>query len=166
MDAVSGTRAKIYDTRKTTPGWRTLEKYAVRVGGGENHRMGLFDMALIKDNHLAWMRAGGRNLTEVVAELKRAGVRVEVEAEDDPGIREAVAAGADLILLDNMKAARLAEAVKLVASLSPKKRPELEASGGVTLDTVRAIAESGVDRISVGALTHSAKALDIALDLA
>jgi nicotinate-nucleotide pyrophosphorylase (carboxylating) len=166
VDAVAGTRARIYDTRKTTPGWRTIEKYAVRVGGGENHRMGLYDMALIKDNHLAWMRAQGRNLADVVADLRRKhpAMPVEVEAEDDDGIREVVAAGSDMILLDNMTPARLAEAVRLVESLAGEKRPELEASGGVTLDTVRAIAESGVDRISVGALTHSAKALDIALD--
>ncbi len=159
VDAVAGTRAQILDTRKTTPGLRALEKYAVRVGGGRNHRLGLDDGILIKDNHL---RIAG-SVAEAVARTHRAappGIRVEVEVETLDELREALAAGADMILLDNMPPALMREAVVLVAGRVP-----LEASGGVTLETVRAIAETGVDFISAGALTHSAGSLDIALDI-
>lgn len=162
VQAVAGTRAKILDTRKTTPGWRYLEKYAVVCGGGKNHRMGLFDMVLIKDNHLAALRNELPNA--IAAAVRRArqhypDLKVEVEADTLDQVREAVEAKADIILLDNMKTDGLRQAVALVAG-----RALTEASGGVNLESVRAIAETGVDFISVGALTHSAKSVDIALD--
>ena len=155
VDAVSETGARILDTRKTTPGWRALEKYAVRCGGGSNHRRGLYDMILIKDNHIA---AAG----SVAVALKRArGTRVpvEVEVRTIAQLRAALTAGARRILLDNMNLSRMRRAVALTQG-----RAELEASGGITLRRVRAVAETGVNRISVGALTHSAPAADIALD--
>ena len=158
VDAVHGTGAVILDTRKTTPGLRIIEKYAVRCGGGTNHRIGLFDGILIKDNHLR--AAGGISSAVRRARLSSSGLSVEVEAETLDDVREAVAAGADRILLDNMSLPRLREAVALV-----DRRCSLEASGGVTLGTVRAIAETGVDFISVGALTHSAPALDVSLEV-
>jgi nicotinate-nucleotide pyrophosphorylase (carboxylating) len=162
VEAIKGTRAKILDTRKTTPGWRRLEKYAVRCGGGHNHRVGLFDMALIKDNHLAALRSELPNPIEVAVRRARAKyprLKVEVEADNLEQVEQAAAAGADIILLDNMTPEELRAAVKLV-----KGRAQTEASGGVNLGSVRAIAETGVDSISVGALTHSARAVDIALD--
>lgn len=161
VDAVAGTGARILDTRKTTPGLRALEKQAVRAGGGENHRFGLFDMVLLKENHLA--AAGG--IAAAVAAVRRqnaAGLRVEVETTSLAEVEEALAAGVDRILFDNMPPARLREAVALVRARG-ERRPETEASGGVTLQTVRAIAETGVDFISVGALTHSVPALDLSL---
>ena len=166
VKAVTGTPVRIYDTRKTTPGWRLLEKYAVKVGGGENHRMGLHDQVLIKDNHLTLMEKRGESLTEVIGRIRaeHPDVTVEVEAGTERQLRGAVEAGADIILLDNMTPKELAAAAKVVESLVSGKRPVLEASGGVDLANVRAIAESGVDRISVGALTHSAPALDIAVE--
>src|SRR5689334_3199733 len=154
VDAVAGTGAEILDTRKTTPGLRLLEKYAVRCGGGRNHRLGLYDAILIKDNHL---RLAG-SIGAAVARAKSAGVPVEVECDTLDQVREALAAAADRILLDNMLLPDLREAVRLAAGRTP-----LEASGGVTLDTVRAIAETGVDFISIGALTHSARSLDVSL---
>ncbi len=162
--AVAGTQARILDTRKTTPGWRRFEKYAVACGGGTNHRVGLHDLVLIKDNHLAAL--AGADPNPVAAAVNRArelwpALRVEVEADTLEQVRLAVEAGADIILLDNMPPARLREAVALVAG-----RAQLEASGGVNLDTVRAIAETGVDFISVGAVTHSARAVDLGLDFA
>ena len=158
VDAVAGTRAKILDTRKTTPGWRKFEKYAVHCGGGQNHRFGLFDMVLIKDNHLAAVEGN------ITAAIKRArqdfpDLKIEVEADTLDQAAQAVEAGADIVLLDNMTTEQLRAAVKSVAG-----RAKTEASGGVTLATVRAIAETGVDFISVGALTHSAPAADIGLD--
>lgn len=158
VDAIAGTSAKILDTRKTTPGWRHFEKYAVRCGGGENHRFGLFDMVLIKDNHLA---ALGGNIAAAVqaAREKYPTLKIEVEADSLEQATQAADAGADIILLDNMNPRELRKAVTLV-----KGRCKTEASGGVTLETVRAIAETGVDYISAGALTHSAPAADIALD--
>lgn len=160
--AIQGTRAKILDTRKTTPGWRDLEKYAVRCGGGQNHRFGLYDMVLIKDNHLVALR--GERPNPIAAAVSRARARfpqlkVEVEADTIEQVAQAVEAGADIILLDNMTNDQMRAAVKLVAG-----RAATEASGGVSLSTVRGIAETGVDYISVGALTHSARAVDIALD--
>jgi nicotinate-nucleotide pyrophosphorylase (carboxylating) len=156
VDALDGTGATILDTRKTTPGLRELEKYAVVCGGGTNHRRGLDDAILIKDNHL---RLAG-SITEAVERAKQTGLAVEVECETLDHAREAVAAGADRILLDNMPAAQLREAVVLVGG-----RAELEASGGVTLETVRELAETGVDFVSVGALTHSARFLDVSLEV-
>jgi nicotinate-nucleotide pyrophosphorylase (carboxylating) len=162
VEAVRGTGVRILDTRKTTPGWRTLEKYAVACGGGVNHRFGLFDMVLIKDNHLAVLRDALPNPVAAAVSRARAsypGLKVEVEADTLEQVRQAVEAGADIILLDNMTVEELRAAVHLVG-----QRAQTEASGGVTLATVRAIAETGVDFISVGALTHSARAVDIGLD--
>ena len=161
-NAVKGTRAQILDTRKTTPGWRQFEKYAVACGGGRNHRIGLYDLVLIKDNHLAALHNAKPN--PIAAAVNRARKRypklkIEVEADTLEQVAQAVAAGADIILLDNMTRAHLRQAVKLVAG-----RAKTEASGGVNLKTVRAIAQTGVDFISVGALTHSAPAVDIGLD--
>lgn len=156
---VQGTDAKILDTRKTTPGWRLLEKYAVRCGGGTNHRATLADAVLIKDNHLA--ACGG----DVAVAVQRArgfappGMLVQVECDTVAQVKAALAAGAEALLLDNMPNHALKECVALA-----KGRAWTEASGGVSLDTVRAIAETGVERISIGALTHSAPSLDLALD--
>jgi nicotinate-nucleotide pyrophosphorylase (carboxylating) len=159
VDAVAGTGAQIRDTRKTLPGLRALEKYAVRCGGGVNHRMSLADAALIKDNHVA---AAGSVAAAFAAVTARAGgLPVEVECDTLAQVAEAVAAGAELILLDNFTVPQLAEAVRLAAG-----RARLEASGGLTLASARAVAETGVDYLAVGALTHSAPALDIGLDLA
>ena len=162
VDAVRGTSARILDTRKTTPGWRHLEKYAVACGGGQNHRLGLWDMVLIKDNHLAAMRDAKPNA--IAAAVQRArerspSLKVEVEADTLEQVAQVVEAGADIVLLDNMSLDQLRAAVKLVAGCA-----KTEASGGVNLQTARAIAETGVDFISVGALTHSARAVDIGLD--
>jgi nicotinate-nucleotide pyrophosphorylase (carboxylating) len=162
VQAVSGTRAKILDTRKTTPGWRCFEKYAVTCGGGQNHRFGLFDLILIKDNHLAALHAEQPNAIAAAVHRARAKypqLKIEVEADTLEQVGQAVAAGADIILLDNMSPALLRSAVELVGG-----RAKTEASGGVSLSSVRAIAETGVDFISVGAITHSARAVDIALD--
>ena len=160
--AVAGLPCRIIDTRKTTPGLRLLEKYAVRMGGGANHRFGLSDGILIKDNHLAVLRREGIPLASALAELRRRiphGVRIQVEVENLEEVREALAAGADALLFDNMSPELLREAVALA-----RGRAITEASGGITLETVRTVAETGVDLISVGALTHSARALDISLD--
>ena len=160
--AVKGTRVQILDTRKTTPGWRSFEKYAVACGGGRNHRLGLHDMVLIKDNPLAALAEMQPNAVAAAVALahkKFPRLVVEVEADTLAQVRQAVEAGADIILLDNMTTAQLRRAVKLVAG-----RARTEASGGVNLKTVRAIARTGVDFISVGALTHSAGAVDIGLD--
>jgi nicotinate-nucleotide pyrophosphorylase (carboxylating) len=160
--AIKGTRAKILDTRKTTPGWRRFEKYAVACGGGKNHRFGLFDLVLIKDNHLVALRNEKPNA--VAAAVLRARqqfpkLKIEVEADTLEQVAQAADAGADIILLDNMTNAQLRQAVKII-----RGRAKTEASGGVNLKTVRAIAQTGVDFISVGALTHSARAVDIGLD--
>ncbi len=162
VDAVKGTPARILDTRKTTPGWRRFEKYAVSCGGGQNHRMGLFDMVLIKDNHLASLKAESPNAIAAAvrrARLEAPQLKVEVEADTVEQVEQALAAGADLVLLDNMSTVQLRVAVQKC-----KGHAQTEASGGVSLATVRAIAETGVDFISVGALTHSARAVDIGLD--
>jgi nicotinate-nucleotide pyrophosphorylase (carboxylating) len=168
--AVAATRAAIYDTRKTTPGWRALEKYAVRCGGGRNHRFGLHDAILIKDNHLAWLKsAAGPNAPDpIVAAVTAArantppGTVVEVEVDSLDQLEVALRCGPDIILVDNLGPAMVAEAVRRRDAVAPGI--QLEASGGVNLDTVAALAATGVDRISVGALTHSAPALDLALD--
>lgn len=156
---VEGTRARITDTRKTTPGLRALEKYAVRCGGGINHRLGLHDAVLIKDNHIAAATGVGEAVRRARAHVG-AGIDVEVEVDTLEQLDEALAAGAEIVLLDNMPPAELRRAVTRTAG-----RALLEASGGITSDTVREIAETGVDRISVGWITHSAPALDVALDL-
>lgn len=163
VEAIQGTHARVVDTRKTTPGLRMLEKYAVRVGGGHNHRYCLSDAVLIKDNHLAALHLRGVSLGDVIADLRSRvphTTTIEVEVESLEGVREAVATGVDTILLDNMAPRLLAEAVQIVAG-----RALTEASGGITLETIRAVAETGVDLISVGALTHSVKALDLALEI-
>ncbi len=170
VDAVSGTGAAIYDTRKTMPGWRALDKYAVRCGGGKNHRQGLFDAVLIKDNHLAGIET--RHLAAAVFEMlnridssAKPPAFIEIEAASLEQMRELCkVVGIDVILLDNFSAAQLAEAVRYRDSLGLEGKVELEASGGVTLATVRAIAETGVERISAGALTHSAPAIDLSLE--
>ena len=158
VDAVAGTRVRITDTRKTTPGLRALEKYAVRCGGGTNHRFGLDDAILIKDNHVAACGSVGEAVRRAKAFAGHL-VKVEVEVDSLVQLQEALAHDPDVIMLDNFTLDDLSEAVKIVGG-----RVVLEASGGVTLETVRAIAETGVDVISVGALTHSAKVLDIGLD--
>ena len=157
-DAVAGTNVRVRDTRKTTPGLRALEKYAVRCGGGVNHRMGLTDAALIKDNHVA--AAGSVGAAFAAVREAFPDVPVEVECDTLKQVEEAAAAGADLILLDNMSRDDVAEAVRVVAG-----RARLEASGGLSLENAGDIARTGVDYLAVGALTHSAPALDIALDL-
>jgi nicotinate-nucleotide pyrophosphorylase (carboxylating) len=165
VQAVAGFKAQILDTRKTTPGWRLLEKYAVRCGGGHNHRLGLFDGILIKDNHLAALKSQGTTLQAgLQAALRQAGraVPVEIEVDDLDQFANALACNPEIILLDNFDLDKLQIAVRL--RNEAHSRTLLEASGGVNLSTVRPIAQTGVDRISVGALTHSAVALDIALD--
>jgi len=181
VEAVDGTKARIYDTRKTTPGWRRLEKYAVRCGGGHNHRTGLFDAILIKDNHLALGRSPGNDIpgtftpAEAVLRARRflaefsdrypgyvGEMIVEVEVDSLAQLEQALPAGPDIVLLDNMDIATLREAVSLRDAAAPIV--QLEASGGINLDTVGEIARSGVDRISVGGLTHAAVSLDVGLD--
>jgi nicotinate-nucleotide pyrophosphorylase (carboxylating) len=177
VDAVAGLPCRILDTRKTTPGWRLLEKYAVRCGGGQNHRLGLGDGILIKDNHLAALEgrctfsrepeaSAGESPVAAAVRLARAkygnNFPLEVEVDNLEQLDTALAVGPDIVLLDNMSPADLREAVRRRNATAPGVR--LEASGGVTLGGLRDIAETGVDRISVGALTHSAPALDIALD--
>jgi nicotinate-nucleotide pyrophosphorylase (carboxylating) len=166
VDAVAGTRAVVLDTRKTLPGYRRLQKYAVRCGGGRNHRMGLFDAVLIKDNHLAsWVSGGSRTIGQAIATARQAApkhVTIEVEVDSLDQLREALAAGPDIVLLDNMDLGQLRASVDMRDQLA--KSVQLEASGGVTLATVGDIARTGVDRISSGALTHSAPALDLAFD--
>ncbi len=162
VDAIKDTPAQILDTRKTTPGWRRFEKYAVACGGGKNHRFGLFDLVLIKDNHLAALRDANPNA--IAAAVRRARekfprLKIEVEADTLEQAGQAADAGADIILLDNMKPARLRLVVQKI-----NDRAKTEASGGVNLGNVRAMAKTGVDFISVGALTHSAPAVDVGLD--
>jgi len=163
VDAVAGTGARVLDTRKTLPGWRALAKYAVSVGGGQNHRAGLYDQILIKDNHLA---AAAATPAEAVAQARAAaprGMRIEVEVETVRDARAAAAAGADIVMLDNMPPRRVKQAVAAIRQTG--RRVIIEASGRVTLRTIRAVAATGVDWISVGALTHSAKALDLSLEV-
>ncbi|MGB2694571.1 MAG: carboxylating nicotinate-nucleotide diphosphorylase [Dehalococcoidia bacterium] len=163
VDAIVGLDVRIVDTRKTTPGLRALERYAVRIGGGHNHRFNLSDAVLIKDNHLAAARARGLTLANAVAQARRAvseTMRIEVEVTSVDEARAAVEAGADVILLDNMPVEEMRRAVREIGG-----RAVIEASGGVALENVRAVAEAGVDIISLGALTHSAPALDISLDV-
>lgn len=173
VEAIAGTAAAIYDTRKTTPGWRDLEKYAVRVGGGRNHRRGLFDAVLVKDNHLALLASGdggepfesiARRLAEARAALPPGGF-VEVEVDTLDQLRQALRLPVDAVLLDNMTPDLLRQAVAIRDSAGLRGRVAMEASGGVNLATVRAIAEAGVERISVGAITHSAPGVDIGLDV-
>ena len=158
VQQVSGTNTKILDTRKTIPGWRVLEKYAVACGGGINHRFGLYDQVMIKDNHLV---AVGGNIKKAVkcARENYPKLKIEVEADTVEQAKTAAEAGADIILLDNMSCEELIQSIELISG-----RSKTEASGGITMDTVREIAETGVDYISIGALTHSAPAVDIGFD--
>ena len=163
VEAVGGLNSRIVDTRKTVPGHRYLDKYAVRMGGGQNHRLNLADGILIKDNHIQANRFREMGLAQVIAlALERAShtIKVEVEVETLDQVREAVDAGAHIIMLDNMSVELMREAMTLIDG-----RAVVEASGGINMDTVRAVAETGVDLISIGALTHSVAALDISLDL-
>jgi nicotinate-nucleotide pyrophosphorylase (carboxylating) len=170
VEAVKGLPVRIMDTRKTTPGLRSLEKYAVRVGGGKNHRMNLGDGILIKDNHLVALHSQGLGIKEVIARARQnapprpstqgAECWIEVEVGTVAEALEAVEAGADIVMLDNMNLEDMRKAVRSVHG-----RAFIEASGGITLDNVRAVAETGVDFISIGALTHSARALDISLEI-
>ncbi len=159
VDAVRDYPVRILDTRKTTPGWRALEKYAVRMGGGANHRFSLADMALIKDNHIA-VAGGVSEAIRRVREYVPPYVRIEVEAENESQVREALAAGADLIMLDNMPPAEMRRIVQLVAG-----RAKLEASGNISRENIAEVAATGVDYISSGAITHSARALDLSMEI-
>ncbi len=166
LDAVAGHDVKILDTRKTTPGLRYLEKYAVRVAGGVNHRSGLYDQVLIKDNHIAL--ADGSIALAIERTRRRWGneLTIEVEADTLDQVHEALAAGVDIIMLDNMSDDDMRRAVAVVRESGPDgERPETEASGGISLERLAAVADTGVDRISLGALTHSAPSLDIAMDI-
>ena len=171
VDTISRTNARIYDTRKTTPGWRRLEKYAVHCGGGTNHRAGLYDAVLIKDNHLALGRQESEPFSpaEAVVRTKEFFRQrstmlpiIEIEVDTLDQLRDVLPTEPDIVLLDNMTPPQIAEAVQIRNMLKPQT--QLEASGGITLETVRAVAETGVERISVGALTHSAVSLDFGLD--
>lgn len=164
VDAVKGTGARICDTRKTTPGWRKLEKYAVACGGGLNHRMGLHDAALIKDNHIDICRKSGMSIAQILARFAGSKFPVEIEARTLDDVRQCIDAGAAMILLDNMSTADMRKAVEMGKSLG--REVVFEASGNVTLERAREIALTGVGRISVGALTHSAPALDVSLKVA
>jgi len=163
VQSVKGLPVYIMDTRKTTPGLRMLEKYAVRVGGGKNHRMHLADGILIKDNHIAVLRRRGLSIKEIVAKARHKAspeLKIEVEVKTPEEAIQAAEAGADIVMLDNMNLKDMRQAVRLI-----KGRALIEASGGITLESVRDVAETGVDLISIGALTHSPKALDISLEL-
>jgi nicotinate-nucleotide pyrophosphorylase (carboxylating) len=173
VQCIEGTGARLYDTRKTTPGWRRLEKYAVRCGGGHNHRTGLFEAILIKDNHLALVaqqeispadsvRAAREFVAKLAAEYPMQDILVEIEVESLEQLDDVLRAGPDVVLLDNMRLEQLQAAVARRNELAA--HVELEVSGGVSLDTVREIALTGVERISAGSLTHSARWLDVALD--
>ncbi|MFA9408501.1 MAG: carboxylating nicotinate-nucleotide diphosphorylase [Candidatus Dadabacteria bacterium] len=157
VDAVKGSKTKILDTRKTAPGLRVLDKYAVLAGGAQNHRFGLYDLVLIKDNHINF--AGGiSNAVQIVRSKYQDEFKIEVETSTLDEVKEALSAGADIIMLDNMNISMMKEAVKMI-----NKKALTEASGGITLDTIANITETGVDYISVGAITHSSPALDISL---
>lgn len=170
VDAVAGTNAQIFDTRKTTPGWRTLEKYAVRCGGGTNHRQGLFDAVLIKDNHLSGIerqRLAGTifDMLNRLAESDAKPAMIEIEAGSLAEVENLLKVmGIDVILLDNFSLDELREAVQLRKDCGLCDKIALEASGGIQLDNVREVARTGVDRISIGALTHSAAALDLSME--
>ena len=165
VEKVKSYKARIFDTRKTTPGLRDIEKYAVSIGGGQNHRMGLYDMVLIKDNHL---KIANRNIKELVQTIRRKlpkNIKIETEVEDLSQFKEALQSQADIIMLDNMDIQTIKEAVSLTqnSKFKTKNLPEIEVSGEISLNSVEKIAKCGVDRISVGKLTHSAKSMDISL---
>ena len=164
VDQLAGLPTRVLDTRKSPPGWRLLDKYAFRVGGGQNHRLGLHDMILIKDNHLAALRYLAHPIATAIRQARAAfpGVALEIEVDSPDQLKEALSERPDFVLLDNMNLAQLRECVQIRRDAGVKTL--LEASGGITLDNVRAVAATGVDRISIGAVTHSVPALDIALD--
>jgi nicotinate-nucleotide pyrophosphorylase (carboxylating) len=163
VDAVKGTDVRILDTRKTTPGWRELEKYAVRTGGGDNHRQGLFDQVLIKNNHIDALGGDAGAAVKMARERVKSGIAVEVEVRSIDELTKAAKAGPDRILFDNMTPAQLVSALLVLQTLDPQRRISTEASGGISLDNVREYAETGVHFISLGLLTHSARAVDISL---
>ncbi|NQT69834.1 MAG: carboxylating nicotinate-nucleotide diphosphorylase [Desulfobacteraceae bacterium] len=159
IDAIGKTKVRLVDTRKTTPGWRILEKYAVRIGGAHNHRMGLYDGILIKDNHIAAC-GGVKKAVERMQKRKPHLLKIEVEVSDLDQVKEALGAGADVIMLDNMDIAQIREAVKIVGG-----RAMVEVSGGITQSSLKQLADTGVDIISVGALTHAARSVDISMQI-
>ncbi len=159
VEKTDSSRVRVIDTRKTTPGLRILEKYAVRMGGGFNHRFGLFDGILIKDNHIAAAGSLSKALAKIKGRVPHT-LRIEVEVEDTKGVEEAIGAGADAILLDNMSLKEMREAVSIAGG-----RVLLEASGGITVESIQEISQTGVDLISVGAITHSARSVDISLEV-
>ncbi|MGI6119991.1 MAG: carboxylating nicotinate-nucleotide diphosphorylase [Desulfosporosinus sp.] len=159
VDRVAGLPVKIVDTRKTLPGWRTLQKYAVRVGGGQNHRFGLYDAVMLKDNHLAAVGSLKEAVRRIKSQIGHM-IKIEVECETIEQVREAIACGVDVIMLDNMDLAEMREAVSYI-----DRRAIVEASGGMVEERLREVAETGVDLISIGRLTHSVQALDFSLDL-
>lgn len=163
--AIAGTKAKILDTRKTTPGWRYLEKYAVRKGGGLNHRFGLYDMVLVKDNHIDLLGGIPQAMGAGLASPLWRGKIVEVEVRDMEELREALSLGARRVMLDNFSPLQIGEAMEIISKLKGRDRPKVEVSGEVNLKNVREIAQKGVDYISVGGLTHSARSLNISLTL-
>lgn len=159
IDAIGKTKVRLVDTRKTTPGWRILEKYAVRIGGAHNHRMGLYDGILIKDNHIAAC-GGVKKAVELMQKRKSHLLKIEVEVSDLDQVKEALDAGADVIMLDNMNIAQIREAVKII-----DHRAMVEVSGGITQSSLKQLADTGVDIISVGALTHAARSVDISMQI-
>ncbi len=165
VEAIAGTQARILDTRKTTPGWRRLEKYAVRKGGGLNHRFGLYDMVLVKDNHIDLLGGISQAIRGSLDNPLWKGKEVEVEIRNLRELKEVLSLGVERVMLDNFSLSQIREAMEIVFKLKGRDRPRVEVSGGVNLKNVREIAQTGVDYISVGALTHSARALDISLIL-
>ena len=169
VEKIAGTSAKILDTRKTTPGLRELEKHAVKCGGGENHRMGLWNMILIKDNHIKVVGGIREVISKIIPQNAGQKSRIEIEIKDLGELKEALQYPIDRVMLDNMGIPQIKEAVKIVKSRIPNtehRTPKIEVSGGVNLNNVREIAETGIDYISVGALTHSAPAIDMSLEIA
>lgn len=165
VEAIAGTQARILDTRKTTPGWRKLEKYAVRKGGGLNHRFGLYDMVLVKDNHIDLLGGISQAIRGSLDNPLWKGREVEVEIRNLRELKEVLSLGVERVMLDNFSLSQIREAMEIVFKLKGRDRPRVEVSGGVNLKNVREIAQTGVDYISIGALTHSARALDISLIL-
>jgi len=165
VEAIAGTQARILDTRKTTPGWRKLEKYAVRKGGGLNHRFGLYDMVLVKDNHIDLLGGISQAIRGSLDNPLWKGREVEAEIRNLRELKEVLSLGVERVMLDNFSLSQIREAMEIVFKLKGRDRPRLEVSGGVNLKNVREIAQTGVDYISIGALTHSARALDISLIL-
>ena len=170
VDQVKSYKARIMDTRKTTPGLRELEKYAVALGGGHNHRMGLWDAVLVKDNHIAVLKAGARginikDIARLVKEKKPKGMKTDIEVRNLKEFQEVLEIPPDIIMLDNMDISQIKKAVAMRDAQPSRKNVKIEVSGGVRLSNIKAIARAGVDMISIGALTHSAKAVDMSLEV-